>query len=340
MPKVTGKGGMPALGSVDSTHRLSTRWTARGPVLQSWPKKRGKAKEGYDYYRQAEFGIAARMASNGIALDQETATINAKTQGRVWRDISTMAAMGTYYRIIYADGQEAVSWRMANPNPQLVLDMVTDEHGAILVRAPIGWIGVSPGLPGQQLYMGQPEDPAPIVWAGPAAPGRSGGLLQPATAPNATATSGNAWQGDSFDATDVVSITELWAWLASPPAGTYQAALATLSGTGSTGTLTGLTKSLPKTIAAFSGTLLMRFQFASPPPTAPGTRQALLVGRTDGANTYVLPLRYYSSSPALPYLPATWRTVVRVPKAVPVVGDAYDTQSSTAALFGKLIGIG
>lgn len=130
---------------------LNTIRTKFGTYYQAWPKKRGKAKQGYDLYKQAEFGLAAKWAVTPEPIMYQTAIELAKGTDLVPRDYLMRASYGTYYRIFKEDGTEAEYYRMVAPNAQLILDQVTDTVGAMLYRAPIGWIQVPPGNNGQVL---------------------------------------------------------------------------------------------------------------------------------------------------------------------------------------------
>lgn len=128
-------------------------------IAQAWPRKRGAATSGYNFYRQSEFGIAARWASHPEPKMYQTAVEMAKGTQQVPRDIIMMAIMGTYYTFVLEDGTEVTGARVSNPNPQYILDLITDEVGSIIFRAPVGWVGLPPGTPGQILMLGPDLDP-------------------------------------------------------------------------------------------------------------------------------------------------------------------------------------
>lgn len=150
MAKVT-----PANVSLNAFPRVAkkvlVRDTKHGLIAQAWPKKRGKATSGYDFYRQTEFGIAAAWAADAEPNQLQTAINMAAGTVLVPRDILIMAMMGTFWTFVMPDGTVKGSWRVPNPNPQLVLDMISDTVGSILYRAPIGWVALGPGNNGQLL---------------------------------------------------------------------------------------------------------------------------------------------------------------------------------------------
>lgn len=132
-------------------------------VCQKWPRKRGKAKTPYDHYKQQEFALAGRMASNAISEDIFTATEMVKGTQQVPRDFLTMCIFGTAYQLVEEDGFVWPTFREMSVNPQYVLDLITTMQGSVLYRADIGWIGLDPGNAGQVLTM---VDGSP-VWRPP-----------------------------------------------------------------------------------------------------------------------------------------------------------------------------
>lgn len=135
-------------------------------VAKKWKRKRGRALQGYDGYRQLQFGIAAYWASHVEPLQYETAVEMAKGTQQVPRDILMMAMMGTYYEFLMPDGSILQGARMTNPNPQYILDLITDEIGSLLWRAPVGWVGITPGYPGQVLVLAPDGEPNWVDGAG------------------------------------------------------------------------------------------------------------------------------------------------------------------------------
>lgn len=125
-----------------------TKW---GWIAQKWPTPRGKPKRPYDFYRQTEFGIASRWVASPFASEYDNAKELAKGSPQVWRDILVMAAFGSLARITLADGTTSKQARNVTNNPQYMLDLITDEVGAMLYRAEIGWVALPPGNNGDVL---------------------------------------------------------------------------------------------------------------------------------------------------------------------------------------------
>jgi hypothetical protein len=174
--------------TVLSRGRILIRDTPFGGVAQKWPRKRGRATSGYDFYRQAEFGWASRAAASPIDLDLLTATEMVKTTTYVPRDFLVMAAYGRAYEIQAPDGTIWENYRDVN-NPQYMLDLLGDTVGAVIYRAEIGWVILPPASNGFVLTMedGLPVWQAPSGGGGGAAPLITVLAVDVADAPVATA---------------------------------------------------------------------------------------------------------------------------------------------------------
>lgn len=150
---------------------LLIRDTKHGAVASKWPKKRGRAKSGYDFYRQTEFGWASRAAATPNPLDLMTATEMVKGTTYVPRDFLVMAAFGRAYDIVSPDGVTWENYRDVN-NPQYMLDLIGDTVGSVIYRAEIGWVILPPATNGYVLTMvdGIPSWEAPTGGGGGGAP--------------------------------------------------------------------------------------------------------------------------------------------------------------------------
>ncbi len=127
--------------------------TRRGAYVHKWPRKRGKWATPGDFYRQQEFGWVARGVASPQPTMLATAINYAKGSDQVPRDILMMAAYGLLYEITFTDGTPVEYYRMVAPNAQLILDQVTDTHGALMYRSPLGWIEIPPSDNGDVLAM-------------------------------------------------------------------------------------------------------------------------------------------------------------------------------------------
>jgi hypothetical protein len=132
---------------------LNMRNTKHGVVMQKWPEGRGRGTTPYRWYSEQEFIYAARWATDVDALDRETAENLVKGSLYIWRDAIISATYGNFLRITDENGVLLQSSREVAQNPQLILDLVTTEVGAMLFRSSVGWIGITPGNVGQVLTM-------------------------------------------------------------------------------------------------------------------------------------------------------------------------------------------
>lgn len=169
------------------------RQTRYGLVAQGWPHRRGKPASPYAAYTQAEFAYASHWGVDPEPIAFQTAqNISAAT---LWlpRDTLISAMYGRQMQFFLPDGTELVSSRVVAPNPQLVLDLVTDEVGSMLWRSPIGWIGIPPGNGGDVLTF-EVGGPA---WS-PGGGSGGGGALTLITVPTAFDTTSAAAMGMMF----------------------------------------------------------------------------------------------------------------------------------------------
>lgn len=149
---------------------------------------------------------------------------------------------------------------------------------------------------------------------------------------NNRSSSAFAWKGNVFTPYVDVEVLAI-AYYGTVVAGaTYQAAIAQGSG----GAITAITKSatvtLPGTLGSTDGGWIWLY-FATPQLLSAGTDYALLVGRTDGSDTYALPLPFNAAATTENSVPMTGYSHARswrIAKANPQVGDSYDFSSANA----------
>lgn len=148
-----------SLGNIDPSATNSKRSgfvlrdTRHGPVAAAFPKKRGKATEGVQYFMQREFALAAEWASNPIAEELITAQFYAEGSPFVPRDFLISAMYGQAFEITMPDGTVLIPERDVNPSAQEILDQITNVVGSILYRAQIGWVGLAPSVNGYVLAL-------------------------------------------------------------------------------------------------------------------------------------------------------------------------------------------
>jgi hypothetical protein len=120
--------------------RVLIRVTPWGTIASKWPRKKPTRREAWRLYHELEFGKAARLSTSSVAEQLDSAILQTKGSGNVARDLLTAAAMGTVMQVTLADGTRLYPARMVNPNPQYILDLITDLPGSWLMRNSQGWV--------------------------------------------------------------------------------------------------------------------------------------------------------------------------------------------------------
>lgn len=249
--------------------------TKHGPVVSKWPKKRGKAKTGYDFYRQTEFGAIAKWAANPLDLDLGTAIEMAKGTEQVPRDILMMAMMGLYYVPIGPDGTTYEAARMTT-NAQYILDQVTFDVGDMLWRAEIGWLGLKPGMPGQVLV----SDGTRPYWggAGPA----SGGVFAASNTWQNASTTNYASKGFVIKPLWPFTIIAVWGPVSEVAGQQYKWGLYEISGSN---TILAVERLTPSWVAPTTQIIATPAFFTSPITVSPSKRYVMLHTRMSATNT-------------------------------------------------------
>lgn len=123
---------------------LYTQETIHGTRAIVWPRKRGKPASGYALWAALEFIYNVKMVPTANFLEYQTA--KALTQGSKWtfKDLLISMMSGGPFIFVMPDGTEIRPFKMDNPNPQLILDMIGTDLGSVPWRADQGWITSAP----------------------------------------------------------------------------------------------------------------------------------------------------------------------------------------------------
>ncbi len=148
--KVFSKAVGPETG-VRSYKQYYTRDTKWGRVVQAWPRKYNSKFKWWLIYKRAEFAYAAMWAANAEPMSYETAVNHSKGTDYLPRDVLVACMYARWYQIQNPDGFIWPRVRDMAQNPQLILDLITQEVGAVLYRSENGWVWVPPGNDGQVL---------------------------------------------------------------------------------------------------------------------------------------------------------------------------------------------
>jgi len=147
-------------------YTIDSKW---GQRAIAWPPKRPKAKSGYALWKNKEFGIAAAMSANPFSLDYIFADAWTKGTQQVPRDFLMMCAYGRAFEIEDIRGNVWRSYRNVNPNPQQILDQITEEPGSLLFRDTDFWRGLAKANNGNVMMLsgGKPSwQPVAIAGGG------------------------------------------------------------------------------------------------------------------------------------------------------------------------------
>lgn len=115
-----------------------TKW---GLVAQAWPRKRPNWKNPVNLAQREAFTAMVRAQQDMMVADVVGAMGIARGSYFLYRDVLERALTG---RLIAFDPVSVAT-------PQEILDSITDEIGAILIRTSDGWAGLSPGDAGTVL---------------------------------------------------------------------------------------------------------------------------------------------------------------------------------------------
>lgn len=306
---------------------IQIAFTRGGIVVKKWPKKRGRAAQGYALWHQKEFGYAARYAARADPLSYETAKNWTDGTSMVPRDMLTMAALGLGLEFTDEEGNVYRSWRVTNPNPQIVLDLITEDPGSMLFRSPQLWSPLAPGLPGTTLRIG--EDGLP-TWEPDS---EHFNLTTATTLKTGTAGSGAAFafKGTTFTPFNDMYIGAIAVLMSTMVTGNYRACCALLSSNGNSPTLNTVTLGPIRTRNALANNSYLWLPFDQPVLLTQNNYYALMIGRTDGASNYALPIAAGGTLiHHLGPINGADQKLARLAQTTPAVGQTLDTNTGAA----------
>lgn len=135
-------------------------------IVQSWPRPRGPIKSQQQLETATAFALAQYRAAH--AWSWEFIEARSQTEGTVWnwRELLVKSAYGNLYEFVDNEGNFNGNWFVMASEIQLLLDTITDEVGALLVRGAGGW---RPLLPGPVDYILKTNGPSQLPsWTPPA----------------------------------------------------------------------------------------------------------------------------------------------------------------------------
>lgn len=151
----------------------------------------------------------------------------------------------------------------------------------------------------------------------------------------ANSSSAYAFKGNIFTPSVNMKLYGIGANLLTVNGATYKGLVGPLSGLGPSGvTLSATPNMTAASVASGAVQQTLYAAFASPISLTAGTVYGLMWGRTDGGDTYGLPVRDTTLSSAIPtLLPGSVGYFCRIAKAAPASGDSVDTSSGATDLI-------
>jgi hypothetical protein len=247
----------------------------------------------------------------------------AKGTEYTWRDIAISLMLGTYLEITEPDGNVLRSARLTNPNPQYILDLITQDQGSLIYRDADGWKGLAESTDGKVLTLknGLPS------WQ--QSSGGTGGGAQWLTSPQSgSVTSAYATKGNLLTPVIPITIDKIATFLAPVSGATYQAAIYAMTGTTIAAVVAiSATQTAPSTTPQY-----LIFDLPTPTTLNALQRYAIVLTRTDASDTTSNGL-YSGGAPIQGILSNDAGTAFYLAKKNPSVGDAGST-GTTSFAFG------
>ena len=273
-------GSLPARLPSNHGKLFNARHMADGSIVIAGPpaKRPGKVS-GWKLRQRLIMAWTANQTKILEPVMRQTCEELAKGTKWTWRDVATMMILGTYYAIEYPDGTLIQGYRMTQPDPQFILDLVSAIKGAMLVRTDLGWEGISGGVEGQAPIV-QPD--GSIAWAAPQVlAGLHGSWQAPMT--GTLSTTAHATKGYVLTPLVNLQISRLWVRFNPVAGSTYFARLWSLN------TLTLATALTPAFTIPWTSTGDQQVVVALPAAIdlAAASRYAILVTRSDSSATAV-----------------------------------------------------
>ena len=116
-----------------------------GLVVTAWPRKRGPHKTPAATANSQVFALAVSLCKRPMAIEVETAEAVTRGTGYLPRDLLESAAYGLLMVAIKKDGTIIYGGRMVSQDAQALLDSITQDVGALIVRTAEGWVALDAG---------------------------------------------------------------------------------------------------------------------------------------------------------------------------------------------------
>lgn len=125
--------------------QIQTRETKYGTIASAWPRKRGPPPSGQQLWNALEFTYKAKRVTTVDFTSIASAVALTRGSNWTWRDMTISMMTGSLFDFVLPDGTTLVSTFVTQPNGQFILDGISQDLGALLVRFDQGWFGLLPG---------------------------------------------------------------------------------------------------------------------------------------------------------------------------------------------------
>lgn len=302
------------------------------PFFQKWITKKTASSNGGTTYLRAwnQINFANRVAriKQLCAEEQTSAEELAVNTPFLKRDLLMKAQTGNLYTISADDGLTWIGRSVLEPNAQQLLDSIASDVGSILVRSPLGWLGLKIGDAHQVLTVDGTGDLP--EWQDPSSGGGSTPEFQLITPAESSFGENYACAGSIIVPAFGITMQKLGMVMTTVTGGTYRMGIAPYDK--STNEMTG--------VATYSGIYTEAAGAANKPlifdlsmPLTAGQAYIVFINRNDGAGT--ISQTFNAPSGTVPlvgaglYLPATSGVTCRLCNQVnPGVGDAWASGGS------------
>lgn len=311
--------------------RLSARHMPDGSiVVQAPPRKRPGRVSGWKLKQRLLFEWVEKQTRILEPTMRNTCEILAAGTKWTWRDVATMMIIGTYYAIELPDGTILEGARLSNPDPQYVLDLVTQAVGSILMRNDLGWVGLPPGTDGDVLT----QDAGLPSWKPPGGGGGTGYELAVCDVYGAGANSSSyATKGMIFEPAYDLDIAAIATNLQVPSGHKYKGTILQLDATSGSPHVLAATQTAEVTPPSLGTYQVMRAAFATPVTITAGSIWALCMSVSNQSDTTAIYMTGRSTGVQPPLIQGAWPNWLLMPKKAPTVGDTGTTSGASGGGF-------
>jgi hypothetical protein len=235
------------------------------------------------FYARATMAVAAWFTRTISADELDAAKEIAGAGGWTWKDVYISHLYGTLFEVHTIDGEFYQGRRILSGQIQALLDSLSSEEGAMLVRTPLGWACLLRGNAGEVMTMDEPT--MLPQWKLPAAQSGGSDMLASPPADGVTGDgTGGATVGEVYIGLIDIKVKSLMFGIQpNTNPRTYRALIANLDSAGKLVSVLSLSPTI------FTNALNVRqsvlFSFPGEPTLVAGSKYAFCLVRTDSTTS-------------------------------------------------------